>query len=101
MRAAELAVAPDAAQHRLIGYPVRQRRAGEPICWAPPRLERTEERGWQARGVDEAGALGSTVALGSEHETGKRAGGRSDGGVRRWAGRRSVQATEPTRGAGR
>ena len=31
---AQLAVAPDAAQHRLTQHPVRLRRAGEPSCWA-------------------------------------------------------------------
>src|SRR5690349_23640740 len=34
-RAAQLAVAPDAAQHRLIGDPAPLRRAGEPSCSAP------------------------------------------------------------------
>ena len=32
--AAELAVAPDAAQHRFTQHPLRLRRAGEPVRWA-------------------------------------------------------------------
>ena len=64
MNAAQLAVAPDAAQHRLARHPVGVRRAGEPVCstaFAGESATMEDDEFKQSRDLVPSGGLGAAA----------------------------------------